>query len=674
MFFDDEIAALAKRKRAVLRDPPPIPATGWKAPTAFPNLASAAVLSLDVETREDDWDHGPGWARGPRGHIVGFSVGARDKIGNIGSWYFPLRHEVCPEQNLDPTLPLAWLKAQLETPHIPKIGANLVYDIGWLGEEGINVQGELYDVQFAEALIDETARVALDNLAIKYVGTGKETNLLYHWLASAYGGAASSDQRSNIYRAPPSLVGPYGEADASLPIRIFDQQASILDRQYMRDLFRMECSLIPLLVRMRRHGVRVDLARCQELHGEISRDIGTLEDRLYELVGIRANVNSPRELAPIFDAAGIEYPFTVKGAPSFQKEFLKGLNHPVAELVNEIREHYKIRGTFLQSYILDGHVNGRIHCNFHSLKGDENGTVTGRFASSEPNLQNIPIRTSLGKKIRSAFLAESGHLYWRKIDYSQIEYRMLAHFASGRSPIEIEAVKRLVESYVNNPKTDYHDVVYDNVGPLLGYDLTDKALRTDKRRPIKNINFGLIYGQSQDSLAYKAGLGKAEANIFFKAYHEGAPYVRSTMKAIADEVQMNGFITTIGNRRCHFNLWEPSSYGTRGTPLPQELAILNYGPRIKRAYEYKGVNYKLQGSAADVIKKAMSVAEQSGVFAATGDPLLQVHDELGFSQVDDGPAQREAFAYLENIMEHSTLARVPITVDAKTGANWGVIE
>jgi DNA polymerase-1 len=672
MFFDDEISALTLRKRSRLSVPPPIPETGWRPPQYYPNLSAATAISFDVEVKETDWSHGPGWSRGPRGHICGFSVGARDRNGNLGKWYFPVRHELEPDYNLDPNKSFDWLREILQTPNVPKVGANLLYDIGWLTEERINVQGQLFDVQFAEALIDETARTALENIAGKYVGVGKETSALYTWLALAYGGDANDTQRANIFRSPPKLAGPYGEADAELPLRILDAQWPILVSQGLTDLFRMECALIPLLVRMRSQGVRIDVPYCERLYGEIAGDIRQLETQLFEQTGVRANVDSADDVAKVFDAVGIEYPRTdptksfPDGRPSFRKEYMKALLHPIADLVNLIREYKKSRGTFLKNYLLEGHVNGIIHCQFHPLRNDDGGAKTGRFSSSDPNLQNIPIRTPVGKKIRKAFVPFADHLDWWKIDYSQIEYRMLAHFATGFTPQEQAAAKALVDAYNNDPSTDYHKLVQDNIVRLIN--------KLIDRRPLKNINFGLIYGQSEKSLAYKAGFTAEEAKVFFPDYHAGSPYVRSTMKAIGDEVQMHGFITTIAGRRCRFDLWEPAGFGMRGTALPYEAALLHYGPQIRRAYEYRGVNYKLQGSAADVIKRAMVAAYESGVMDVIGIPLVQVHDELGFSRIDNSPQQLEAYAYLNHILENTTPCRVPIKTDAKGGNTWGDID
>lgn len=669
---------LPKRKQAVLKELPPIPENGWRPPQYFPNLSNAVTIGIDCETKETDFDHGPGWAR-DKGHIVGFSVAAMARDGSRGKWYFPVRHETESEWNLDPVSCFGWLRETLASP-TPKTGANLIYDMGWLTTENIDVKGELLDVQFAEALIDEEGKTALDFLGRKYGAGGKDTADLYGWLAQAFGGNPTGAQRANIWRAPPRLVGPYAEADADLPLTILARQWPVLEAQGLVDLFRMECASIPLLVRMRLAGVSVDLNRAHELDQELETDGDALEVRLFDMTGIRCNVNSPDDVARVFDAAGLKYPRTAGGAPSFVKEFLQAVEHPVGKLINSIRELRKIRSTFVQSYLLESHKpsgdpgRGTVHCVFHPLRSDDGGAKTGRFASSDPNLQNIPVRSEAGRKVRSAFITEPGHKFWKKIDYSQIEYRMLAHFATGVTQEEMAACERLRETYVNNPKTDYHDNTYAMVCPLMGWDFNDpdKVLRANRRKPIKNINFGLVYGQTEKALAIKAGWTPAQAKEFFGAYHKAAPYAKSTMKAIANEVQQFGYVTTIAGRRTRFELYEPTF--ERNIALPLEQALQRYGSRIKRAYDYKGVNYKLQGSAADVIKRAMVRAFQDGVFDVTGYPKLQVHDELDFSVIDDSPQQREAYEYLIHVLENTTACRVPVAVDVKNGPNWGAID
>lgn len=675
---------LALKKHTRLRMLPPVPSTGWQPPGGFPNLAAASVVAFDTETREpDDFDKsGPGWSRGA-GHIVGVSLAARARDGSRGKWYFPVRHEVHPEQNLDPQHVFSFVRSTLSS-QVPKVGANLLYDIGWLGEEGVTVNGPLYDVQFAEALLNDRGRVALDFLGYKYTGAGKTTSLLYQWCADAYGGAADDSQRKNIWRAPPSLVGPYAEDDSSLPLDILDKQWPMLTAEGLHDLLRMECDLIPLLVAMRRQGVRVDTEYAVKLHEDITKTIPTLYGKLSHLSGVRIDsVMSAKQLAAVFDSIGLSYPSTEAGNPSFTKAFLKELAHPVADAINEIREHEKILSTFVEGVLLGRNHNGIIHSSLHPLRSDEGGAITGRFASSDPNLQNISTRSELGKKVRAAFVPFLGHVKWKKLDFSQVEYRALAHFAvDGLQATDIQRVIAFWEgqlriwggdgssdslrmSYVNNPDTDYHKLVQANILNLTGKEID--------RRPIKNINFGLLYGQSERMLAYTAGLKKEEAKGVFETYHKGAPYVRTTMAAIGNEVQKFGFIRTLLNRRVRFELWEPKGYGSqgKGIPLPYKSALANYGSNIIRAYGYRGVNYKLQGTGTgDIVKAGMLKAYKEGVFDVTGVPLLQVHDELDHSVKDDSPIQQEAYAHLQHCLTTGVSMRVPLAVDSKDGPNW----
>jgi DNA polymerase I-like protein with 3'-5' exonuclease and polymerase domains len=398
--------------------------------------------------------------------------------------------------------------------------------------------------------------------------------------------------------------------------------------------------------------------------------------QIYHEYGGNIGSTDSREIGPLLMRVGIDVPLTAAGNPSVQKEWLAGLDHPLGELLNNIREHEKICGTFLQSYILNKNINGKLHPQFHQLKGDENGTLVGRFSSSEPNLQNIPSRTKLGKRVRECFEPDPGHSHWQKDDYSQIHYRILAEFAVDDGDGSAEALR---ESYRNNPKMDYHQNVYENVAPLLGWDLADKELAAFRRRPIKNVNFGLLYGQSLKSLMYKTAMyfggsfTQADAEAFFKAYFEGAPYVKPTMKNIGAEVQTYGFVKTILGRRIRFNTFEPNrkERWREYTALPYETALRVYGPAIKRAFEYRGVNYKFQGSEPDIMKHGMRDLWRSGVFEFTGVPRLTVHDELDFSVRDDSPQMREAFAFIKHTMENSLKLSVPIYVDESRGPNWG---
>lgn len=656
MLFTDAESG-AKRKRARLRALPDTPETGWRPPVEPPNLAAATAIAFDVETREDDFDNGPGWARG-KGHIVGVSLAAVARDGSRGKWYFPVRHEVDAHLNLNPAHVFPWLARVLGNPKTVKIGANLIYDVGWLAEENVLVNGFLNDVQFAEALLNESGFVNLEHIADKYLGKSKRTDMLYDWCARAYGGKANDKQRENIYRASPLLVGPYAEDDADLPIDILGRQWPMLEAEGLTNVYCLESELIIPLVRMRRRGVRVDLDYTEQLYTELGGECRALNADLNRQAGFDVNVNSSQSLARVFSDLGVPLQRTAAGAPSFTADILKAIEHPVAQIIRDIREREKIRSTFLRNYILEKNVNGRVHCSFHPLRGDDDGTRSGRFSSADPNLQNIPSRTELGKRVRKAFVSDVAHFCWQKSDYSQIEYRCLAHFAVGPGSDELR------RTYCDDPTTDYHRITQATVKRITGLIIP--------RPKIKNINFGLLYGMGKAKLTQMLQIATREADEMFNAYHEGNPYVSATMDAAAREVNISGHITTIMGRRSRFDLWEPRDGSGNGLPL--EKAVMVYGQTIRRAHTHKAINRRLQGSAADMMKEAMRKLFASGVVDVIGVPLLTVHDELDWSVPDDTPATREAFAEVDRIMSSALRLRVPVLCDHGRGPSWGAIE
>jgi len=656
LFWEDVESA---GKKNVIRVMPPIPDTGWQRPTYLPDLSTASVIAVDCETKDPELlDNGPGWARGV-GHIVGVSIA----VPGGHSWYFPIRHEVEPEQNMDPATVLAWLAKTLGDPRQPKVGANLLYDVGWLRQEGVIVRGPLVDVQFAEALLDERAEVALEVLAQKYLGMGKESSLLYRWSSDYYGGPIGPTQRANIYRCPPRLVGFYAQSDVELPLLLAQKLYPLLVNERLLDLFQMECGLIYVMCAMRFTGVAVDLNKAERLREDLLEREVKAQLYLDKIAGRHVEINASASLAKAFDAAGLPYPRTAKGAPSFTKEFLDGVEHPIAAAIKEIRKLAKLRGTFVESYILNSHVNGRIYGQFHLMRSDEGGTRSGRFSSSTPNLQNLPSRDEeLAPLVRGLFIPDAGHLQWRKYDYSQIEYRLLIHYAVGPGSDEARA------RFNADPDTDYHEWTLDLVAPMAGWDISTPEKRKPYRKPTKNVNFGMIYGMGEKTLGARLHLSRKEAKDFFKAYDKGVPFAKPTMAATMEEAKTTGVIETILGRRSRFDLWEPEGWDNEThSTVPYDQAILKWG-KIQRAYTHKALNRRLQGSAADMIKKAMLKCWEDGVFDATGIPGLTVHDELDFS---DPGGKDEAFRELKHILETALPLRIPVRADCDVGPDWG---
>jgi DNA polymerase-1 len=616
--------------------------SNWKPPREFPNLKGAKVIGLDLETYDPGLEEsGPGWGIG-NGHIVGVSLATKEG----DSWYLPIRHEVQQEYNLDPDKVLNYLRDTLST-DCPKVGANLQYDVGWLNQENVQVQGPLYDVQYAEALIDDTAfSYSLDDISNKYLGQGKETNALYDWIKNAYGN--TTKPRKDIYRSPPCFVGPYAEADAVLPIKILLLQWKELNKLGIIDLFKLECELIPILIKMRMRGMPVDEEKAEEAKKMIDTKRIKLQEQLNTFAGFDVNVYSSESIKQMFDAYNQEYPLTKIGNPSFTKDWLETNDFKGAQLIGNIRKYKKAVTSFIQGAILDKLVDGRIRPSLHPLRGEGGGTVSGRFSSNKPNGQQFSARDpELAPIIRGIFVPEPG-LQWIKMDYSQIEYRFFAHFSNAMWLIE--AYKEIT--------ADFHNVVRE----MLGF--------TGHRTPVKTVNFGILFGMRAKKL--KAKLQALNLDIdaekFLALYKAKFPEAEEQLQLCSEIAQDTGEIRTILNRRSTFNLFAPKGFKELNKPLPYEKALFKYGPEIERYKTYKALNRKIQGSAADMMKKAMVDAHEAGIFDRIGYPYITVHDELDNGYSED---MRKDFIELAEIMENCIKLQVPVLVDTEKGTSWG---
>lgn len=636
---------------------PPWDDTGWKPPVDFPNIQHAKAISLDCETYDPNLQTtGPGWGKG-ESHIVGVSLAV-----DGGKWYFPMKHEVEPELNMDSAQVLKFVTWALSGTTNVKIGANIIYDVGHLMAEGVEVPGQLYDVQIAESLIHEQSRLSLDNLGWKYLGTGKTTDVLKEW-AQNYYGTGERSWRKDIYRCPTSLVGHYAEDDAAMPLEILKKQWPLLTQHSLLDLLHMECKLIRLLISMRMEGVHVDIPYAEELREKFVDKEKELQKKLNYIAGVDLNINSGDSIAVAFENHGIQYPRTnpttnfPDGKPSFVKEFLEKHPHKLPKLITELRGVTKLRGTFVEGYLLNSHIKGKIHCEFLLTGTEFGGAKTGRMASANPNLQNIPIRTEEGQLIRNAFVPDVGHECWRKYDLSQIEYRMLAHFATGKGAADLQAL------YNRDPSVDFHQMASDLIFKVTGIRLS--------RNDTKSINFGFVYGLGKVALANDLGVTLEKAKQLAEDYHKGAPFVRETMDSIMNATSQTGIVETILGRRSHFDLWEPANWGARDVALPLDQAREEWGDDIIRAFTYRAVNYKFQGSAADQLKASLAKAMDAGIFDVIGVPRLLVHDEVDFS--DPGGVD-EAYDEFKHIMETSIPLKVPVYCDYEAGRSWGEVQ
>jgi len=617
--------------------------SNWKPPETFPNLSEAKVISLDIETCDPQlMKKGPGVRRD--GYMIGIAVGVPENK----QWYFPFGHQTGSQ--FDKEIVLKWAKEELCRPNQPKVGANLLYDLDYLYHSEVKVSGPFYDVQVAEPLIDENRRYYnLDALSKDYLKEGKE-NKLIEAVCKNQGWAGKP--QAHLWKMDPKYVGPYAEVDVERPLRIFKKQVKKLKEQDLEKLFNMETRLIPVLLAMRQRGVKINVEKLHHVHSEMKKRLKIAHAILNKEAGQHIDYWAAESIAKVFDKKDIAYERTLKTkAPSFTKAWLKHHYHPISKAVVECRKIDKFVNTFLEGSMINMLINDRIHCQFNQLKSDETGTVTGRFSSSSPNLQFIPERDpELGPLCRSIFIPFKNET-WGKADYSQIEIRILAHYALGKGANDIR------ERFNTDPTIDYHQWCANEAKV--------------SRKSAKTINFGIIYGMGAALLAKELDMSFTETKMFMEVYFDALPFLKETVNTATRVAQHRGYVKTILGRRRRFDQWEPSDYNLAKQTIPttkeKALEITN---RVQRAKTYKAFNAADQGSAADIIKKAMVDVWESGVCDILGPPLLTVHDELDVS-IPITNSGKEAFKEMKHIMETAVPLKVPIIVDLETGENWG---
>ena len=614
-----------------------MPNSGWRPPKEFPNLTNAKRLSLDCETRDPNlMERGPGGVRYD-GNVVGVSLATEDQ-----AWYFPFAHEA--GDNLDKQQVLRFLEDVLSK-DTEKIGANLIYDLEWLRAEGIQVNGQIRDIQIAEPLIDENQQsYSLSALSKKYLGEDKDEALLKQ---AAH--AAGVDPKSGLWKLPARFVGPYAEADAALPLKIYDKQKEILIKEDLWDIFVLESDLVPIMLDMRFRGVRVDVDKAEELNDQGLKDETRLLAELKELVGYEIDPWSGDDLSRAFKDKEIWFPETAKGNPSFTGDWLANHEMALPQKLAEYRKLNKMRRDFIEGMILKMSHSGRIHCQFHALRRDADGTRSGRFSSSMPNLQQVPARDEYwGPLIRGLFLPDEG-MHWASCDYSQQEPRILVHYADL---LGLKGSEEAVKTYAESADTDFHQMVADMAGI--------------KRKQAKTVNLGMFYGMGIYKLSQELGLPQDEAKPLFEQYHARVPFVRQLSQRCTMSATQKGWIKTLLGRKRHFDLWEPAdsqnTWPNRENPLPLNHAEKIWkGRPLRRSMTHKALNALIQGGAADMTKKAMVDLYKAGEIAH-----IQVHDELCFSVTDRDHGEK-----IKQIMEQCVKIAVPIKVDLEMGPTWG---
>lgn len=636
----------------------------WKPPNLcdLPDWVGAKRVAIDVETKDPRLKElGPGVRRGE-----GFVAGVSFAIEDGPCAYLPMRHE--GGDNLPAGSVLAYLRRQAQEFAGTIVGANLQYDLDWLMEEGVTFPRAAWfrDVQIADPLICELYdSYSLEAIAERWGLPGKEETILR---------AAAADYRidpkKDLWRLPARFVGAYAEEDARLPLNLLRRQEREIDEQDLWGVYDLESRVLPVLLKLRRRGVRIDLGHLARVEAwALSEEREALE-RVRHNTGVRVAVGDvwkPDALVPALEHIGIKLRKTPTGKPQIDKELLGGIDHPVAQDLERARKVNKLRTTFAAS-VREHMTNGRIHCSFNQLRKQRDdgegtaGAAYGRLSCQNPNLQQQPSRDEFASMWRAIYLPEEEKL-WAANDYSQQEPRMAVHYAClAKTLIGHHAWLKAIEArdaYRNDPNTDNHQMMADMAGI--------------RRKAAKDIYLGLSYGMGGAKLCRTLGLptitavrgprgrlydvespegqnlvalgarqfeaAGLEGQRLLDTFDAKVPFVRRLAKACEARAKATGYVVTLSGRRCRFPRDKDGNYD----------------------WTHKGLNRLIQGSSADQTKMAMAALDAEGF-----DMILQVHDEVALSVKDRKEAEAAAL-----IMKTCAPLELPSKVDVEIGKSWG---
>ena len=577
-------------------------------------LKQAKLFALDTET--DNLDY-------MAANLVGISFA----LENGEAAYLPLQLDYLgAPKTLEKTTALTLLKPVLENPAIQKVGQNFKYDLTIFARNGIDVQGVAFDTMLESYVLNSTGRHNMDDLAKRYLG---------HQTITFEEIAGKGKNQLTFNQIPLEKAAEYAAEDADVTMKLQQVLWEKLSKEpTLEKLFKeMELPLLGVLSRMERRGVLIDSDALFLQSNEIANRLSELEEQAYVLAGQPFNLASTKQLQEIlFDKLGLPIiQKTPKGAPSTNEEVLEELafSHELPKVLVEHRGLSKLKSTYTDK--LPQMVNpqtGRVHTSYHQAV-----TATGRLSSSDPNLQNIPIRNEEGRRIRQAFIAREGFTVVAA-DYSQIELRIMAHLSQDQGLI--------------NAFTQGKDIHRSTAAEIFGVSLDE--VTSEQRRNAKAINFGLIYGMSAFGLSRQLGIGRADAQSYMDLYFKRYPGVQTFMHDIREKAKAQGYVETLFGRR----LYLPDINSSNGMR--------------RKAAERVAINAPMQGTAADIIKRAMIQLDQK----LQNDPdiamIMQVHDELVF----EVRSEKVAF-YSELIktqMESAADLVVPLIVDVGQGTNW----
>lgn len=575
-------------------------------------LQTAQRFAFDTETTSLDYRVA---------EIVGFSVAFDAK----NAYYVPLAHdyEGAPKQ-LNRDQILAQIKPILENNAVEKIGHHLKYDAHVLENHGIHLQGWYFDTMLASYVLNSVAtRHGMDDVARLY---------LSHLTTSYEQIAGKGVKQKTFNQIEIETAAHYAAEDAHVTYRLYEVLSAKLQKhpELVNILHNIEMPVARVLTCMEENGIQLDLEFLDQLGVDFARTMQDLENQIVELAGENFNVSSPKQVGEIlFDKLGLKGgKKTATGQYSTSESVLEKIEHPISSLILDYRGLSKLKSTYTDGLLKQANNDThRVHTSYHQAL-----TATGRLSSTDPNLQNIPIRTEIGRQIRKAFIAPEGRVLLAA-DYSQIELRLMAHFSQDDA---------LLDAFNHG-----QDVHRRTAAEVLGIALED--VTSDQRRQAKAVNFGLLYGMSEFGLIRQLGFTREESQNYIKQYFQRYPGIYEYMQRTRQVALEQGFVETILGRRLY-------------TP---DIAARNM--MIRKAAERAAINAPLQGSAADIIKMAMIEVDKM-LPQAQAKMLLQVHDELVFEV--DRDAADELAPKLAEVMQSVVEISVPLVVEVGQGNNW----
>ena len=645
------------------------------------NLNGIDTVAVDIETYDPNLkSKGLGAIRGD-GFICGIAVATDNETA-----YFPLSH-ADTDLSLDKKLKI-WESLDekiFQNEKITKVFHNAMYDVCWIrAVTGKKMRGRIVDTMIAASVIDENRfKYSLDSLSKDYLKDEKYKYDLQEKTLEWSGGTVK-DPISNMHKLPASVVKEYAKQDVNLTLRLWKLFNTKLDevlytkpenneKKTCRNIFELETKLFPCLVDMKFKGVKIDTQKAEEFGKRLER----CRDKIIKFIKLKTNVDvqiwAASSLKNLLDQQKItNYKTTPKSKlPQLPKDYLRTHENRFLRLVAKAREFDKAKSTFVDGLLSFVH-NGRIHADINQIRGDGGGTVTGRFSMSNPNLQQIPSKGFIGKKMRELFIPDEGYK-WGSFDYSQQEPRIVVHYAIK---LGLPGTDGLQEEF-DKENADFHQIVAD--------------IANIPRSQAKVINLGLFYGMGKIKLQRELNLDSVNAKHLFQTYHGKVPFVKQLSYALSDFASEEGLLFTLGDRFCRFNKWETNDkkwnndkqrfdevplYNSKEQAMDayklEQMKKYNeltdpkcefFDKHYTRAFTYKALNRLIQGSAADMTKKAMVDLYEKGIT-----PHIQIHDELCFSTTD------HESKLIKETMEQTMPLEVKNKVDYESGPNWGTIK